>query len=28
LRGDHLRRLLDEVVGHAEHALNGIPHHS
>jgi DNA-binding transcriptional ArsR family regulator len=28
LRGAHLRRLLDEVVGHAEHALNGIPHHS
>ena len=27
LRGAHLRRLLDEVVGHAEHALNGIPHH-
>ncbi len=28
LRGAHLRRLLDEVVGHAEHALNGIPQHS
>jgi len=27
LRGEHLRRLLDEVVGHAEHALEGIPHH-
>jgi DNA-binding transcriptional ArsR family regulator len=27
LRGAHLRRLLDEVVSHAEHALDGIPHH-
>lgn len=26
LRGGHLRRLLEEVAGHAEHAVRGIPH--
>ncbi|OLE27224.1 MAG: transcriptional regulator [Catenulispora sp. 13_1_20CM_3_70_7] len=26
LRGGHIRRLLEEVVGHAEHAVRGIPY--
>ncbi|NUP51502.1 MAG: helix-turn-helix transcriptional regulator [Catenulispora sp.] len=26
LRGSHIRRLLEEVAGHAEHAVRGIPH--
>jgi DNA-binding transcriptional ArsR family regulator len=26
LRGTHIRRLLEEALGHAEHALAGIPH--
>jgi DNA-binding transcriptional ArsR family regulator len=28
LRGAHLRRLLDEVAAHADHALQGIPPHA
>ncbi len=27
LRGAHLRRLLDEVIAHTDHALRGIPPH-
>jgi DNA-binding transcriptional ArsR family regulator len=26
LRGGHIKRLVEEVVGHAEHAVRGIPH--
>lgn len=26
LRGDHIRRLLDEALGQAEHEVLGIPH--
>jgi DNA-binding transcriptional ArsR family regulator len=26
LRGSHIKRLVEEVVGHAEHAVRGIPH--
>ncbi|MEZ0108722.1 DNA-binding transcriptional ArsR family regulator [Catenulispora sp. EB89] len=26
LRGGHIRRLVEEVVGHAEHAVRGIPY--
>ena len=26
LKGTHIRRLLEEVVGHAEHAVRGIPY--
>jgi DNA-binding transcriptional ArsR family regulator len=26
LRGDHLKRLLDEALGQAEHEVEGIPH--
>jgi DNA-binding transcriptional ArsR family regulator len=26
LRGDHIRRLLDEALGQAEHDVEGIPH--
>ena len=26
LRGDHVRRLLEEAVGHAEHAVQDIPY--
>ena len=26
LRGDHIRRLLDEALGQAEHEVEGIPH--
>jgi DNA-binding transcriptional ArsR family regulator len=26
LRGVHIRRLVEEVVGHAEHAVRGIPY--
>jgi DNA-binding transcriptional ArsR family regulator len=28
LRGAHIQRLLDEALSHAEHAVDGIPHHS
>ena len=28
LRGAHLRRLLDEVVAHTDHAVRGIPPHA
>ncbi|SEK27005.1 ArsR/SmtB family transcription factor [Streptacidiphilus jiangxiensis] len=28
LRGAHLRRLLDEVVAHADHTLHGLPPHA
>ena len=28
LRGQHIRRLVEEVVGHAEHAVEGIPYES
>jgi DNA-binding transcriptional ArsR family regulator len=28
LRGEHIRRLVEEVVGHAEHAVDGIPYES
>jgi DNA-binding transcriptional ArsR family regulator len=27
LRGAHIRRLLDEALSHAEHAVDDIPHH-
>lgn len=26
LRGSHIKRLVEEVVGHAEHAVRGIPY--
>jgi DNA-binding transcriptional ArsR family regulator len=26
LRGDHIKRLLDEALGQAEHEVEGIPH--
>ncbi|GAA2063408.1 metalloregulator ArsR/SmtB family transcription factor [Catenulispora yoronensis] len=26
LRGGHIRRMLEEIVGHAEHAVGGIPY--
>lgn len=26
LKGTHIRRLVEEVVGHAEHAVRGIPY--
>ncbi len=28
LKGIHIRRLVEEVVGHAEHAVGGIPYDS